>query len=220
MGTMFDDIEAVIFDLDGTLVDSMWIWREIDIEYLGRRNIEMPKDLQRKIEGMSFVETAVYFKENFKLAESLEEIMNTWNLMAKEKYENEVPLKDNIREFLQKLKNRGIRMGIATSNSRLLTEAVLLRRGIFEFFDAIATGCEVKAGKPAPDIYLDAADKLSVQPAKCLVFEDLPFGIMAGHNAGMKVCAIEDEYSAEFREDKRRLADYYISSYADILEEV
>ena len=71
---MLRDIDAVIFDLDGSLVDSMWLWRAIDIEYLGRFGITLPEDLQSKIEGMSFSETAVYFKENFPITDSLDEI--------------------------------------------------------------------------------------------------------------------------------------------------
>ena len=98
---MLKGIDAVIFDMDGSLVDSMWMWHEIDIEYLGRFGIELPPDLQSKIEGMSFHETAVYFKENFLIPDSLEEIKRTWNEMAWDKYTHEVPLKPGISEFLQ-----------------------------------------------------------------------------------------------------------------------
>ena len=85
---MFDknvlkEIDAVIFDLDGTLVDSMWIWREIDIEYLARFNMTMPEDLQNNIEGMSFYETAVYFKTTFNIPDSLETIMNNWSVIVR-----------------------------------------------------------------------------------------------------------------------------------------
>ena len=82
---MLPDKKAVIFDLDGTLVDSMWMWRDIDIEFLGSRGITFPEDLQEKIEGMSFTETAQYFKETFPLEESVEELKAIWNEMAKDK---------------------------------------------------------------------------------------------------------------------------------------
>lgn len=214
------DIKGVIFDLDGTLADSMWIWKQIDIEYLGARNIEMPSDLQSKIEGMSFYETAVYFKEAYKIEDSLEVIMDNWNSMAMEKYRTVVPLKEGVKDFLQLLKDRGILMGIATSNSRPLTEAVLENQGILEFFGAIVTGSEVIKGKPEPKVYLTAADKLKLDPKTCLVFEDLPFGIMAGKRAGMKTCAIDDVYSAAMWDEKVSLADYNIKSYKEILEAV
>lgn len=215
---MLDNIKGVIFDLDGTLVDSMWIWKQIDIEYLGERNIPMPEKLQNAIEGKSFYETAVYFKETFKLADSLDIIMDTWNDMAKSKYENEVMLKDGVGEFLQLLKKKGILMGIATSNSRILTETLLKKRGLVGYFGAIVTGCEIKKGKPEPDIYLTAAGKLGLNPKDCLVFEDLPFGILAGKRAGMKACAVDDEYSRPLWEEKLSLADYNIRSYREILE--
>ncbi len=218
--SILKDIKGVIFDLDGTLVDSMWIWKQIDIEYLGARNIEMPADLQSKIEGMSFYETAVYFKETYKIPDSLEVIMDNWNAMAMEKYRTVVRIKEGVKEFLQLLRDNGIVMGIATSNSRILTEAVLENQGISEYFGAIVTGSEIIKGKPEPDVYLTAADKLKVDPKTCLVFEDLPFGLIAGKRAGMKTCAIDDVYSAGMWDEKVALADYSIKSYKDILEAV
>lgn len=122
---MLENIKAVIFDLDGTLVDSMGIWKQIDIEYLAKYNIALPDDLQSSIEGMSFTETANYFKERFQIPEEIHEIKATWNEMTYKKYKNEVPLKEGTREFLNMLKSRDIKMGIATSNSRELVEVVI-----------------------------------------------------------------------------------------------
>lgn len=88
---------------------------------------------------------------------------------------------------------------------------------IGQYFQVVATSCEVAAGKPAPDIYLKVAEELSVSPSHCLVFEDVPAGILAGKRAGMTVCAVDDEFSREMEEEKRQLADYYISDYYQIL---
>lgn len=214
---MFKGIKAVIFDLDGTLVDSMWMWKAIDIEYLGRYNQPCPEDLQEKIEGMSFSETAVYFKERFNLPEDIDTIKATWNEMAYLKYKHEVPLKEGALSFLQSLKAKGIKTGIATSNSRKLVDAVVDSLNLSHYFDAIHTSCEVAKGKPAPDIYLLVCDKLGVKPQECLVFEDIPQGIMAGKNAGMKVCAIQDDFSKNVEAEKRRLSDYFIGSYIDLI---
>lgn len=213
---MLDKIQAVIFDMDGTLIDSMWMWKEIDIEYLGKFGIPLPPTLQHEIEGKSFSETAAYFKETFQIPHTIDEIKNHWNCMAWEKYEKEVPVKEGVVEFLQYLKGRGVKMGIATSNSRELAEMVLEKRGLAPYFDAVHTSCEVEKGKPFPDVYELVAERLGVQPEHCLVFEDVIQGILAGKSAHMKVCAVYDEYSAEQDEEKKRLADYYINSYTEL----
>lgn len=210
---MLHNKRAVIFDLDGSLVDSMWMWREIDIEYLGRFGIPLPEDLQAQIEGMSFSETAVYFKEHFPIPDSIEKMKADWNQMAWDKYMNEVPLKPGIPDFLEECRRRGIRLGIATSNSRELVENVASVHKLHDYFSCIMTGCDVNKGKPAPDIYLAVAKELSAAPAQCLVFEDIVPGILAGKNAGMEVCAVEDAYSVPHREAKKALADYYIEDF-------
>lgn len=214
---MISNVKAVIFDLDGTLVDSMWMWKQIDIEYLGRYGIELPEDLQSSIEGMSFSETAMYFKERFQLSDSLDKIKADWLEMAWDKYANHVPLKAGVADFLERLRKQEIKMGIATSNSRELVDLVTKKNQIHSYFQSIRTSCEVKKGKPAPDIYLLVADDLGVTPDQCLVFEDVVQGIMAGKNAKMRVCAVKDAYSEEQDEEKRELADHYISSYAELL---
>lgn len=214
---MIEKKKAVIFDLDGTLVDSMWMWKDIDIEFLGSRGFSCPPELQKEIEGMSFTETASYFKNRFGLEESLSEIKAIWTEMSIEKYRSQVPLKKGAREFLHHLRLQGIAAGIATSNGREMVDAVLRSLEIEPFFAVITTACEVAAGKPAPDIYLNVAKRLGVEPASCLVFEDVPAGILAGKRAGMTVCAVDDEFSRHMEAEKRSLADYFIRDYYDIL---
>lgn len=213
---MLENIEACIFDLDGTLVDSMWMWKTIDIEYLARFGIELPEDLQTSIAGMSFSETAVYFKERFGIEDPVDEIKKTWNDMAYDIYCHRVETKPGLRDFLKMLKERGIKTGIATSNSKELLAAVLEALGLYEFFDEIHTACEVEKGKPAPDIYLLVAGKLGADPSKCLVFEDLCVGLTAGKNAGMRTCAVRDDFSEAEWEEKKKLADHYIETYVGV----
>lgn len=214
---MLEQIKAVIFDLDGTLVDSMGLWRDIDIEFLSARGIPYEDSLQEKIEGMSFTETAEFFREYYQITETVEELKALWNRMAEHKYRYEVPLKPGVPEFLDELKRRGIKMGIATSNSMELVNAVNEAYHFDDYMSCIVTACSVNRGKPAPDVYLEAARRLDVSPADCLVFEDIVKGIEAGKNAGMKVCAVEDAYSAAYRSEKKRISDYYICSYEEIL---
>lgn len=215
---MLNNIKAVLFDLDGTLIDSMSVWKKIDIEFLGYYGLELPKDLQSSIEGMSFTETAEYFKKRFQFKETVEEIKNIWNQMAYEHYTTNIPLKEGVLPFLQYLRKSGIKTGIATSNSIALVQGVLESKGIDHLFDTIMTACEVKAGKPSPEVYLKTAKRLQVKPEECLVFEDIPMGILAGKNANMKVCTIYDDYSKEQDLKKRNLADYYINTFKEVLE--
>lgn len=213
---MLKNIDACFFDMDGTIIDSMWMWKDIDIEFLGNRGIKLPLDLQQRIEGKSFSETACFFKEEFKLTETVDEIKSIWNSMAMDKYRNEVPLKKGVLDFLKYLKKNNIRTGIATSNSYELARCGLDSLNITDYFDTIITSCFVGVGKPAPDIYLKCASDCKVSPDRCLVFEDIPVGILAGHNAGMKVCAVYDDYSMDVDDIKRKEADYYINNFTEV----
>ncbi len=188
------------------------------MEFLAARGMELPDTFQHEIEGMSFTETAVYSIQRFGLTESVDELKEIWNRMAIDKYSHEVDFKPNAERFLQHCKEHGILLGIATSNSRELVNAVSDALGLNKYIDVIVTSCEVNRGKPAPDVYLAAAKKLGVAPEECLVFEDVPAGIQAGKNANMTVCAVADEFSDELWEEKCRLADYYIFDYAQVLE--
>ena len=219
LGQKLAKADAVLFDLDGTLVDSMWMWKKIDVEYLGRFGYSCPSDLQKIIEGMSFSETAEYFKTRFQIPDSIEEIKQAWVQMSIEKYRNEVPLKPGALQLLQYLKQSGKKAGIATSNGREMVDAVLESLGITSYFQVIATACEVPFGKPAPDIYLEVARRLQAKPDRCMVFEDVPAGILAGKRAGMTVCAVEDEFSAAMRKEKQELADFYIQDYRELFKE-
>ena len=207
---MLKNIKAVLFDLDGTLVDSMWIWKSVDEEYFEKKGLVLSSDeidsFQQELEGMGFTETAVFFKKRFGIEDSLEEIKAAWISMATEKYCNEVPLKDGVKEFLEYLKEQQIPSAICSSNSIELIKMVLKAHEIDNYFTKMITCCDVSASKPAPDVYLAAAKALNVSPENCLVFEDVPMGILAGKNAGMK-------------EQKKKLADYYIKDYDEVLNQ-
>ena len=215
---MLENKKAVLFDLDGTLVDSMWMWREIDVLFLQERGIPFPADLQTNIEGLSFYETAAYFRNHFPLQETEEELMQIWNQMAMEKYQKEVKCKPGVLPFLEALSSQKIKMGIATSNSRELTQAALKGNHLDGYIHCMVTSNEVKTGKPKPDVYLAAAKALQVEPAQCLVFEDLCAGIEAGRRAGMETCAVYDSYSKDQDAQKRAMADYYIKDFRQVLE--
>lgn len=214
---MFDNIDAFLFDMDGTLIDSMGVWREIDIEYLARYNQTLPDDLQKCIEGMCFHDTAIYMKKRFNIPDDIETIKNTWNEMALYKYSHSVAVKEGVLELLQYAKEKGIKTAIATSNSRILTKALLDAKGLAPYFDCVLTGCDSLKSKPDPEIYSTVAKRLNADPKKCIVFEDIVAGIMAGKNAGMRVVGVYDKYSLYCDKEKMELSDFYIYSYNDIL---
>ena len=214
---MLNNIEAVIFDVDGTLIDSMWVWKRIDDLFLEKYHLEEPEDFHEGMEGKSYSETADYFLELFPtLPHTRQELEDEWTEMAYEIYTTQMELKKGAFEFIQELKNKGIKLGIATSNNRELAEGTLRHCKILDMFDSVWTSGEAKAGKPDPAVYLCVAEALQIAPENCLVFEDIPMGILAGKNAGMKVCAVQDVDSINQEDKKRALADYYIQDYDDI----
>lgn len=214
---MLTNIDAVIFDIDGTLVDSMHVWTDIDVIFLEKYHLEEPENFHEGMEGKSYSETAQYFLDLFpELPHTKQELEDEWHEMAFEIYTKELQLKKGAYDFIVDMHKAGIKLGIATSNSRDLAEGLLMNTGVWQYLDAVWTSDEAKAGKPAPDVYLKVAESLGVKPERCLVFEDVPNGILAGINAGMKVCAVEDPFSKPQEERKKELADYYIQDYDDI----
>lgn len=208
---------AFIFDLDGTLIDSMGIWKQLDIDYLAKFQIPMPSNLQQEIEGLSFHDTAIYFKEHFGIPDTIEEILEDWNQMSYDIYCHQVPLKPGAKTILEYARTHHIPCGIATSNTLDLVMGVLKHHNIDSYFDTIITAGDVGKGKPAPDVFLAAAKRLQVSPEECLVFEDIVAGIDGAHNAGMTVVAVKDAYSAYQEDQKIEKADFFIENFEEIL---
>lgn len=210
------DYSAFLFDLDGTLVDSMGMWKDIDYIFLHKRNLSVPDGLQLKISGMSMYETALYFKKTFALSDSPEELMNEWNDMARDEYRYKIGMKPGALEFLKEIFSRRIPSALCTSNSRFLVSACLSAHKLLQQFDVIITSDDIKSGKPAPDIYIMAAERLNVDPKKCLVFEDTLQGIMASKAAGCDVIGIDDRYTKDHFLDKQKLSLYMIDDFREI----
>ncbi|SCY95140.1 HAD family hydrolase [Alkaliphilus peptidifermentans] len=214
---MLNNIKAAIFDLDGTLIDSMFVWEKIDVDFLSERGIDVPDNIGKITEGKSFTETAMYFKETFALSESVEEIKNQWIKMGLIYYQNNVEMKPGAKELLETLKDNGIKMGIATSCSRDLLEAVLDQHNLHKYFQSIVTSCEVKRGKPYPDVFLKVSEELNIHHKHILAFEDTVAGVLAAKAAGMKVVAVYDTHSEKHTHELKETADYYIISMEELL---
>ncbi len=210
-------IKTVIFDLDGTLIDSMGIWAEVDLEFLNKRNILVPDDLFSDMtEGNSFTDLAIYFKNKFDLSESLDEIKEEWTQMVFEHYAQKIPLKPFVLDLIYFLNDKNIPLAIGTSNSDLLTKAVLTKNNILDNFKVLVAGCHNIKGKPNPDIFLSAAEKLNLQPNECLVIEDTLAGVMAAKNADMKVFAVYDKHAQIEHEEIINNADRFFFSIENL----
>lgn len=215
---MLDNVKGAIFDMDGTLIDSMWVWIKINIDFLGKRSIDCPINIKSDIEHLSFDETAIYFKDRFNLHESIEEIVNEWNEMAYNEYKHNVKLKPGVKKYLDFLKSLGVKIGLATSNCQLLLEAALTQTGIYDYFDTITRTDEVTRGKQFPDVYLLTAKRLGVAPKECIVFEDILPAVIGAKSAGMKVIGIHDTASIQQMPDISKIADGYIYEYSELMQ--
>lgn len=208
-------IEGFIFDFDGTILDSLGMWNNLDGAYLDERSIEVPEDLKKSIEGMSFNDTAAYFKRRFKLRESVEEIVDHWHQHIEEVYPF-LPFKDGVGGFIEKISQEGYKLAIATSNSRALVEKALEEQRFLDYFSVIVTSDDVGRGKPSPDVFLEAASRLNLEPRNCLVVEDTLMGVLGAKRAGMVTVAIYDHHNRKRWDQISEEADFAINSYSEL----
>lgn len=210
--------KGAIFDLDGTLLDSMNVWRKIDIDFLGKRGFEVPDDYLKDITSKGFEQAAVYTIDRFGLDEKPEDIVAEWYSMARHAYANEVSLKPGVVSYLKLLKEQGIRIAAATASDKELFIPCLKNNGIYEYFDALVTVRDVSRGKGFPDIYKLAADKLGLNAVECVVFEDIKKGIEGAVMGGFTTVAMFDIESAYEWEDMKKMADRAIEDFAELMD--
>lgn len=211
-------MKAHIFDLDGTLLDSMGVWENIDQVCLEKRGIKLPGsyDYDSYVEAitpLTPLESAVYAINYFGLKGTPEELKQEWNEMAEHAYSNHIPLKPGAKEYLQNLRDQQVRMAVATSSPLSLCVPALQNHGITDLFDAICTSEEVGCGKNRPDVYLLAAKRLGVEPQDCIVYEDSLTALKTAKSIGMTVYAVYDSASEKNWEEMKRLADYIVESF-------
>lgn len=211
------DFKGAIFDLDGTLIDSMGIWEEIDRKFLAKRNILITCDYIEKINAMSFKEVAKYTLERFNLNETEEDIIKEWNEMARYEYCNKIKLKPNVKEYLEKLKNNNVKIGLATSSPKCLYEPVLKNNNIYEYFDVLKSLEDVKRDKNYPDIYLLVAESLKLSPKECVGFEDILVGVNTMKKANFKVIGVYDKYAYSDIDEIKRVSDKFIYSFNELI---
>ncbi|MBE6838081.1 MAG: HAD family phosphatase [Ruminococcus sp.] len=212
------DYKAIIFDLDGTLVNSAQVWIDIDVEYEKKYNLVIPDDYMDRIKAMGFSQLAVYYAEELGVPLSPDEIKAEWYSMADDKYRHEIQLLPNAYEFIHSQHSKGVRMCIATANNRELTEAALTRLGVMECMEFVINCDEVGCGKDSPQIYLEAAKRMGADPSDTIVFEDIPSGIISAKNGGFDTCAVCASQFSEETEILQREATMYICGYEELLQ--
>lgn len=210
--------DGAIFDLDGTLLDSMWVWSKVDETFLSRRGLPVELDYLKAISCKSFREAAAYTVKRFGLAETADALMAEWETLAWEAYSKSVPLKPGAREYLRLLRARGVRLGIATSCIPRLAAAALSHNGIGKWFDTVVYTSEVNRGKEFPDVYLLAAKRLGLPPGRCVVFEDLAAPLAGAKAGGFQTCGVDDAHAAQDKAGIRETADRFIKDFTELLE--
>ncbi|RHL43551.1 HAD family phosphatase [Eubacterium ventriosum] len=211
------NIEGAVFDLDGTLLDSSWVWENVDEKFLGDRGFQVPDDYVDEISPLGAERAAVYTIERFGLNEDKDDIVREWIEMAKKEYATEVVCKPYAKEFLEELHKLNIKMAVATSSDRELFMKTLEREGILKYFQKIVTVDEVERGKGYPDIYEEAARRIKVNPHKCLVFEDILAGVTGASLGEFNVVAVFDEKSKHNWEKIKSISKYSINDYKELL---
>lgn len=212
------DKRFAIFDMDGTLVDSMGYWRALSTEYLNSRGVaHIPENIIKRIKPMTMTESAALFIESFGLSGTAEEIAGQMNAMMDGHYRSDIPLKKGAREYLEALQNRGVRMCVASATAEPLMEACLGRLGIRDCF-AFLLSCEtVGVGKNQPDVYHAAAERLGAKPEEIAVYEDAFYAAETAKKAGYYVVGVFDESSAKNWDRLKELSDEVLFSFnADI----
>jgi HAD superfamily hydrolase (TIGR01509 family) len=209
------EYDAAIFDLDGTLIDSMSVWDRVDEAFLGRRGIPVTEDYTAAVSAMCFSEAAQYTISRYGFPDTPEELIAEWNGMVLREYAENIALKPHARELLDRLRGQGVRLGVATALPEELYGPVLRRNEVFDRFSAFASVCEAAHGKGFPDVYLLTAQRLGVRPERCVVFEDVLPGIRGAKAAGMTAYGVYDFRAAADEPAMRALADGYLLDLSD-----
>ena len=210
-------IQAVLFDCDGVIADSEPSWNEIDAEHLAFYGVPGYKgEHKTHIIGKSFGLAANFYKDMFGLSSSPEELIEQRTGVAAKFYADKIPTFDDVAEVLGALRERGLKVALATSAVGSLIRPFLDRHDITRYFDAIITGEQVKNGKPHPDIYLLAAKSVGIAPENCLVVEDALAGLQAGRSAGCQTVAIPDPRWLDPKEFEGK-ADFEIQKLRELI---
>ena len=214
------DIELVIFDLDGTLIDSTSLWANIDKSFFAHHGLEIPPQYNKEIAHIGLLAAAKLTKDKYVPDCSIEEIMNEWNDLALEAYEKHIPLKDNALELLKILKLNKVKIALATANSGELYLPCLLRLDVEKYFDLITDVNSCKDGKNSPEIYDKVCNHFSVKRENALVVEDMLQALKTAYENGYNVVGMYDKCSTTNEEENRKYCHRFIYNFSELIKEI
>lgn len=203
-------ITAAIFDIDGTLLDSMDMWNHAGEEYLHSLGIQPKPGLAERMMPLSTPKSAQLLQREYALEKSVSEIIDGINGTVRSAYLHTVPLKPGVKDFLEEMKSKKIPMTAATSTDRCVIEGALARLGISDYFAHLFTCTEVGAGKLKPDIYIAAQEFMHSSRNSTWVFEDSLFAAKTARAAGFPVAGVYDQYTSLVQEDIRSICHIFL----------
>lgn len=209
-------IKGAIFDIDGTLLDSMPVWENAGARYLATLGIKARSDLKERLDALSLPEGALYMQTEYKLSVTIEEILEGVNQVVKDFYFKEAVLKPGVCDLIQKLKKNQVRLIIATATDAEMAKSALIRNGIWKDFDGMITCEEAGAGKTSPKVFELAREHLQTKKEETWVFEDSLYAVKTASKAGFPVCSIYDAYSRDNTEEIRTFSDIYVKDFYEI----
>lgn len=211
-------LDAVIFDMDGTIVDSLEMWSNAGSVYLASHGKEAEADLAYKMDTLTEVETAQLFQEEYGIDLSVEEILAEMEEQLYQYYSTDVKLKPGAREFIKAIDDLGIKIALATVTNRRSADAALKTTGIEPYFDASRVVAEVGVGKEEPKIYLDLAKELDADPQKTFVFEDSLYAAKTAKEADFYLVGKYDRLHDFYQDELKEISDYYLKDFRDSAE--
>lgn len=199
-------------------MDSMPAWKNLGKDYLIKKGINPPNNLNKIISSMSMMESSNYFKKNFKIRDCQEQIISDINQLIENKYKYELPLKPYVKEYLSYLQKTGVIMCIATATPVQFAETALKRLGTLHYFSFIICCDQVTTGKSKPDIYYLALEKMGSNVKDTIIYEDADYAIRTAKNAGFYTVGVYDKCTYTPKEEIKLLCDIYIDSFQCLLE--
>ena len=212
------NFKGAIFDMDGTLLDSMPVWHRLTQNYLKQFNVYITDEDFAACEGFSQPEVADYFPARHpELPLTRETMLGGMDALITSRYESIAVPKDGVLDFLERMRRQGVKMAIATLTARRHAEKALLDRDMMQYFEFMLTIEDIGVSKREPDIYLAAAERLGLAPADCMVFEDAPYAGVTAHRAGFQLCGLAEPAYAAGEAELRSVSDVFIErSYSEL----